>query len=207
MNLGDKRKYSKWRRRQVGDSKYNAKVFMTYGRESGSLDLHVSHMGRTSVQHMETYFVPGKFADVTVYSDRHISYKSFFKSREIPYEMFLAKYHVNPEKPDVHNQTVNAYTKNFKSFVNEHLRGVSTKYLELYAKWFQFVTESRSRILAGEKLKFNIIDGICDQAVSDRSGAELYKQSELTFQKFLKNNGRTDFGDCKNHYYADKMAA
>ena len=107
----------------------------------------------------------------------------------------------------MHNQTVNAFIRGFKFFVNEHMRGVSTKYLDFYVKWFQFINESKVKAFKKNELKFNLVDEICDNVVQDKFGIELYRQSELSFVRFLNNNGRTNHGDCKHHYYANKLAA
>lgn len=208
-NLGitDMSKYKAWRRKQTGDSDYNVKVLFTAGRNSGQLDIHKSHTGRTSIVDMKNYFLPDKFKDIEVYTDKHITYKSFFKSSGIPHETFLAKHHISQLNKEVHNQKVNAHTRNFKDFVNSHMRGVSTKYLDFYVKWFQFTHQCRLELLNREKIKFDLADEICESVVEDKLGIELYRQSEISFQMFLKNNGRTDHGNCKNHFYANKIAA
>lgn len=207
LGIKDKSAYRKWRRKQTGDSNYNVKVFFTYGRDSRQLDTHQSHTGRTSVVDMENYFVRDKFKDVTVFSDAHYTYKSFFRDNNIRHETFIAKNHVSFSDKNVHNQTVNAFTRGFKFFVNEHLRGVSSKYLSFYVKWFQFIQASKVQVLKKEELKFNLVDEICDNVIQDKLGIELYRQAEVSFGRFLKNNGRTNHGNCKHHYYADKMAA
>lgn len=207
MNIKDKSRYRSWRKKQVGDSKYNTKVLFSFGRDSKQLDVHQSHTGRTSSIHMKSYFTSDKFKNVTVYSDAHVTYKSFFKANNIPHGMFIGKEHINYSDKNIHNQTINSYIRGFKYLINEHLRGVSTKYLPLYIKWYQFIHQSKLQAFKKEELKFDLTDEICENIIDDRFGLELYRQSEVSFIKFLKNNGRTNFGDCKNHYYANKMAA
>jgi hypothetical protein len=58
-----------------------------------------------------------------------------------------------------------------------------------------------------ERLNFNVEDNICKHVVDDGFGLEVFRQSEKSFKLFLLNNGRSNYGDCKNHFYADKMAA
>lgn len=87
------------------------------------------------------------------------------------------------------------------------MRGVSTKYLGLYVKWYQFLNESKIHAFNKEELKYNLTDYVCQNIIKDKFGFELYRQSELIFIMFLKNNGRTNHGDCKHHYYAKKLAA
>lgn len=207
LEIEDKKAYKSWRKKLVGESPYNAKVFFTYGRNSKHIDVHLSHMGRTSRINLRNYFSRSKFKGITVYSDAHRTYKSYFKKVGIKHETFLGKYHLNLEKRDVHNQTVNAYTRGFKDFVNGHLRGVSTKYLEQYACWYQFYHKSKYDMNSGEQLKFNVADNICSNIVEDNVGNELFRQSEVSFQMFLQNNGRGNYGECKNHFYSNKLAA
>ena len=204
MGITNKQIYRAWRKKQVGDSKYNVKVFFAYGRESKNLDLYQSHTGRTSTAHMNTYFTSNKFKDIRIYSDAHVSYKSFFRINNIQHETFISVKHINFDNRNVHNQTVNAFTERFKHFVNGHMRGVSTKYLGFYIKWFQFINESKVKERKDEELKFNLTDVVCDNVVKEKFGIELYRQSELSFIRFLNHNGRTNYGDCKHHYYANK---
>jgi transposase-like protein len=207
MGIEDHMLYRHWRKKQVGDSPYNVKVFFASGRESKRLDVFQSHTGRTSRKNMENYFTQEKFKNISVFSDAHVTYKSFFRANNIPHETFIGKNHVNFLNKEVHNQTVNAFIRGFKYFVNEHLRGVSTKYLEFYIKWYQFIQESKNQIQKKEELKFDLTNEVCGTITKDNFGIELYRQSELSFIQFLKNNGRTNHGDCKHHYYANKMAA
>lgn len=207
MDIKDKSKYRHWRNSLTGDSNYNVKVFFTYGRNSKQLDVHQSHMGRTSLVHMQNYFTPDKFKNIKVYSDAHITYKGFFKRNNIPHETFIGKKHISYSNKEVHNQTVNSFIRGFKYFVNEHLRGVSTKYLTFYIKWYQFLNQSKLKAFKKEELKFDITDDITSNIINEKFGLELYRQSELSYMRFLKNNGRTNFGDCKHHFYVSKMAA
>ena len=208
MDIKDKHSYRKWRSGQTGDSPHNAKVFFAYGRDSRQLDLEMTHTGRTTKKNMEAYFIKSKFKEVTVFSDRHVTYKAFFEENEIKYEMFKSSsVHVSFINKEVHNQYVNAYIRNFKAFTNVHMRGVSTKWLPFYAKWFQHFIYVRNQLSKLSELKFDFTDKMHENLVQDTNGLEMYRQAEISFQKFLKNNGRSNFGDCKHHYYADKIAA
>jgi|GEM_PF-2218241 len=211
MNVGEKYWYRSWRKGLHGDCPYFAKVFFTYGRSSKKLELHLSNMGRVTKKDLSKYFTPDKFVDVTMYTDRHPAYKAFFNDNNIKHEAFIASHHRSWEKREVHVQTVNSHISDFKAFVNGHLKGVSTKYLTDYAKWFQFLSETKVFINNqlknnDKKIKFNIVDKLCKEVVNDTVGLGLYRQLEVAYSTFLKHNGRTNFGECKNHYYNDKMA-
>lgn len=200
LNIKDKSAYKEWRKSLVGDSKYNVKMFFTYGRENSHLDLCMNHMGRSSVKKLESYFLPNRFQNITLISDEHISYKAFCKKHNITHFTFNSKDHVNPTDATIHNQTINAYTREFKQFVNHHLKGVSTKYLGFYAKWFEFISNVKKTIQKISKVKFNLAETICNNILSDFNGLEFYRQSEFSFIQFLKANQRNDYGSCK-HYY------
>lgn len=206
MNIEDKSIYKNWRRNQVGDSKYNVKMFVSFGRNNKSLELFQSHMGRTNTKHMVDYFGGNKFQDVRMVTDKHITYKSFFKSENIEHGSFLAKNHINFEDKAIHNQTVNAYIREFKQFVNDRLKGVSTKYISNYAKWFQFIQSVKTKIEKTSKLRFDIIDNICEVVLNDNKkvGLTVYRSSEVNFVDFLVKNGRSNFGECRYHYFGVK---
>jgi hypothetical protein len=191
------------------DSNYNVKLFFSYGRKSKLLDIYQSHMGRTSVAHLENYFGFNKISNVIALSDKHISYKSFFIKNDIEHHSFISKKHIDYGNKFVHNQTLNAYVKNFKEFVNSYLKGVSTKYLPYYAKWFQFLCNIKTRlnrIDIYDELSFDIFNNICNKIVNNTNSLEIYRQTEYSFKNFLHHNNRTNYGNCKNHYYS-KIAA
>lgn len=211
MDITNRWAYRSWRRSQRGDTPYWAKVFFTYGRTTKNLDVHLSNMGRVRKRHLQPYFTPAMFNNVTMFTDKHPAYKGFFADNNIRHETFTGSHHYNYEKKQVHVQTVNKFIAEFRGFSNYHLRGVSTKYLNNYLKWYQFLYATKTFVnkqLAynDKKIRFNILDKICEEVVTDSTGLGLYRQLEVSYETFLKQNKRTDYGECKNHYYSDKMA-
>lgn len=208
MTKAEKYRHNRKRKSQVGDTNFNSKVFFAYGRNSHHLDVYSSHTGRTTIKDMENYFLPSKFNNTTVYCDSHNVYRMFFERNGIPHELFKTKDHLQwGGDREVHVQHVNAHTNNFKSLVNEYFKGVSTRYLPFYLAWHQFIVESKTKIDKMNTLKFNLTNNICNNVVQDKFGFELYRQSEVSFVRFLKNNEQENLAECKNHYYADKIAA
>ena len=206
MNISNPKAYKYWRQNQVGDTDYMVKVFFTYSRDNKKLDLKTSHMGRTKVKDLENYFLPNRFENISVLSDKHRSYASYFNKYNVLHKTFRSTQHVNPNDKTIHNQTINAYTKGFKDFVNKKMHGVSTKYLDFYAKWYTFMVNIKKEIEKKidkftTKVNFNITDKICQNILSDMNGLEFFRQTEIGFQNFLKENGRTDYGICSTHYY------
>jgi transposase-like protein len=207
MNIKDYSAYRIWRESQVGDSDYAVKVFFTYSRDKKKMDLYTSHMGRTKVKDLENYFLPNKFKNIIVITDKHRSYASFFKRFKYNHKSFKSKYHIDPNDKSIHNQTVNAYAHGFKSFINREMHGVSTKYLDFYVKWFEFMINVKKQIESkidnySSKIKFDLTDKICENILADNNGLEFFRQSEISFDRFLNENGRTNWGVCSTHYYA-----
>lgn len=52
------------------------------------------------------------------------------------------------------------------------------------------------------KIKFDVTDKICKNVLADNNGLDFLRQSEISFERFLKQNGRTNWGVCSTHYYA-----
>ncbi len=207
MAITNRSTYRKWREGQVGDTDYQVKLFFTYGRNTGILELFKSHMGRTSAENLNNYFLPNRFQNITTYTDSHRSYSAFFRDNNIEHRTFVSIDHVNPTSAAVHNQTVNAYTRGFKDFVNKYMRGVSTKYIGLYAKWYEFIVNVKKEIQrkidnVEETVKYNIADKLCVNILKDFNGLEYFRQSEVSFLWFLRSNGRHNFGNNISHYYS-----
>lgn len=211
QNMGiDKRAARNWRKHLIGDHNYNAKVFVTYGRTSKNLELCMATMGKINKKDMYRYFTDDKFKDYTVMSDKHLTYRNFFEQNNIKHHAFKAEYHRDWVNKEVHTQTINRYISDFKEFVNKYLRGVSTKYMPDYLKWFMFIHDTKVAMKKqselNKKMRFNIADNICGEVLKEKTGLELYRQLEYSYEMFLKQNGRTDYGKCKNHYYSGKIA-
>ena len=74
LNIKNQKTYRAWRKGLRGDSKYNVKVFFSFGRGSRKLDVYESHMGRTSKQHLMNYFYLEHVKEVIIISDAHPYY-------------------------------------------------------------------------------------------------------------------------------------
>lgn len=87
------------------------------------------------------------------------------------------------------------------------MRGVSTKYIGLYAKWYEFIVNVKKEIQrkidnVEETVKYNIADKLCVNILKDFNGLEYFRQSEVSFLWFLRSNGRHNFGNNISHYYS-----
>lgn len=179
-------------KRGVGDNKYTGKVFMSYSRSTGKLDLLVSHIGKTKATDVRNYL--GLARDIVVYSDKHRSYGKFYAENGVENYTFKAADHVSAVNPEVHNQTVNAYSAQFGTLVNYLHKGVSTKYLQNYANWFGFV---KNHIREGAKPVQSVME--------NKLALHIHKQKEQEFRYLLRNCGRSNFGQCRQRYLTAKI--
>ena len=172
----------------VGDNKYNVKVFMSFSRSTGRLELFQSHMGKSTAQDVENYL--GVKKSIVVYSDKHKSYKKYYKKRRILHRTFKAKNHVSKWNKAVHNQTLNYYSGALGNFLNDNLQGVSTKYLQCYLNWFMFIEYGKREARSIQKA-----------VIDNKMALDIFKQKEKEFLYFLKINGRNIYGSFKDKYY------
>jgi hypothetical protein len=52
-----------------------------------------------------------------------------------------------------------------------------------------------------ENNEANMSEVVCSNIVKNKDKIWSFRETELSFLKFLKKNGRTNYGTCKNHYY------
>jgi transposase-like protein len=174
----------------VGDNNYNVKVFMSYSRTTGRLELYQSHMGRSTSQDVENYL--GVKDGLVVYCDKHRSYKKYLKDRKVLHSTFLSGYHVSKRNKGVHNQTLNYYGGMLQRFLNDDLKGVSTKYIQGYMNWIMFM----ENIVKQKKVV------VKDAVIENKLALDIFKQKEREFQYFLKINGRNNYGEFRERYSA-----
>ena len=132
-------KYSKKRgggkKGKVGDSNFSSKVLITADRE-GNMDMSFVRVGRLKREDIERVVGDKIDSDKNILtSDKHGSIISYATRNNLTHKTFKASEAHSTEKI-YHVQYVNNVAERFKSTVNVALRGVSTKYLQNYAKWF-----------------------------------------------------------------------
>jgi len=105
--------------------------------------MSVVRIGRLKAKDIERKIGARIGGDVTLVSDKYPSIKSFAKNNKINHVSFKSSNHI---KDDVHHvQTVNGLASRLKGELNHKLRGVSTKYLQSYANWFQFIESQKTK--------------------------------------------------------------
>jgi len=139
-------KYSRKRggSKRQGDNDFQVKLLTATDKKQ--IVMKVSRIGRISKQDI-IQAVGDKFkTSEKLVTDGHNSYKSFAKEAKIEHISFIAKNHKAETGENV--QYVNNLAGRLKTIINYVLRGVSTKYLQLYSNFFSYV----------EKNEFDILD-------------------------------------------------
>ncbi len=120
--------------KRAGDNDFQAKLLITADRNHKA-DLSLACIGRLKKADIERK-ISGHFGEnCTLVSDKHRSIASFAKSEGLNHISFKSSEHT--AGGEYHVQNVNNMASNLKAIVNSALRGVSTKYLENYARWYR----------------------------------------------------------------------
>lgn len=120
--------------KRAGDNDYQAKLLITADRNQ-TTDMSLVRIGRLKKADIERK-VSGRFSeDCELVSDKHRSIAAFAKSENLKHIGFKASEHT--AGGDYHVQNINNMASSLKSIINGTLKGVSTKYLQNYANWYQ----------------------------------------------------------------------
>lgn len=163
-------KYSRSRggSKRKGDNNYQVKLLAA--SDKLQVELKVSKIGRISEKDI-VQAVGEKFkASSKLVTDKHKSFKAFAKSAKLKHVSFLAKNYKAVTGENV--QYINNIAERLKTWINRELRGVSTKYLQLYANYFSLC----------EKGRFDIRETISNTAVWDT-----FTNIESFYKRFILN--------------------
>ena len=169
-------KYSRKRggSKRRGDNDFQVKLLVTSDRNNTN-DMSVVRIGRLKAKDIERKIGDRIGDDVTLVSDKHCSIKSFAMRNKINHVSFKSSEHI---KDEVHHvQTVNSMASRLKGDLNHKLRGVSTKYLQSYANWFQFVESHKN--------KENLLDDN-DIHLSNKEQWNTFTSIEKQYANFIK---------------------
>ena len=190
------RKRGKSKRR--GDNNFQVKLLVTSDRNNTN-DMSVIRIGRLKADDIKRKIGNRIGNDVTLVSDKHRSIKSFATKNKINHVSFKSSDHI---KDKVHHvQTVNSMASRLKSNLNNKLRGVSTKYLQSYANWFQYTESNKdtenicidNETSLSNKKQWNIFTGI------EKQYANFIKNySERTYRCPTKRCWKTELKDAKS---------
>lgn len=167
--------------KQKGDNNFQVKVLTT--TNSDHTDMKVAKIGRLSKADIQRT-MGDKFTKKTILiSDKHPSISGFTKQNDIPHIDFKASEHTNEEGKGV--QALNNMAGRLDTLLNRTLRGVSTKYLQLYVNWFK----------TKENIKSKNIDVISIQKhmLSQKHTWDLYTNLEKVYERFINNHSERTY--------------
>ena len=130
-------------------------------------DLSVVRIGRLKSSDITRKIVQKIDNSCTLVSDKHSSISAFAKQNCIKHVNFKSSDHTAGS--EYHVQTVNNLASRIKGKLNHSLRGVSTKYLQSYANWFQFyetnkdnedIPNQADKVLLNNNKSWNIFTNI-----------------------------------------------
>lgn len=154
--------------KRKGDNDFQVKVLAASDKKQ--LELKVAKIGRISEKDI-IQAVGEKFnSSSKLVTDKHKSFGAFAKGVELDHVSFLSKNHKAGTGENV--QYVNNVAERLKTWINRQLRGVSTKYLQLYVSYFSYT----------ENENFDINKNLDDHFVWDK-----FTNIEGFYKRFIQN--------------------
>lgn len=143
-------KYSRKRggSKRKGDNNFQVKIITA--SDTIDVEMKVARIGRISKNDI-VCAVGDKFTkSQKLVTDGHSSYKAFAKETKLEHISFLAKKHKAETGENV--QYINNLAGRFNTNINHILKGVSTKYLQLYSSYFAYTEKNNFCIMNGTQI-------------------------------------------------------
>ena len=164
--------------KRAGDNDFQAKLLITADRNK-TADMSLVRIGRLKKADIERK-VSGRFAEnCTLVSDKHSSIGAFAKSEKLKHVSFKASEHT--AGGEYHVQNINNMACSLKTVVDRTLKGVSTKYLQNYANWFQL----RSKKVSPEELEGLLL--------KKKDTIDIHFNRERIYKRFIENFSRRTY--------------
>jgi transposase-like protein len=164
--------------KRKGDNDFQAKLLITADRNK-TTEMSLVRIGRLKKSDIERK-VSGRFSKgASLVSDKHRSIAAFARSENLEHVSFKASEHT--AGGEYHVQTINNMAASLKTIVNRTLKGVSTKYLQNYANWFQI---KNKYVGSGE------VDKIFTQ---NKDAASIHINREALYKRFIENFSRRTY--------------
>lgn len=158
--------------KRAGDNDFQAKVLITSDRNK-TTKMSLVRIGRLKKADIERK-VSGMFSEgCTLVSDKHRSIAAFAKSENLKHVSFKASEHT--AGGECHVQNINNMAAGLKTVVNRTLKGVSTKYLQNYANWYQ---------LRKEKVEMKQMESLL---LKNKNAIHTHLNRESIYKWFIEN--------------------
>jgi transposase-like protein len=112
-------------------------VLVARGRNKTTLSKHIGS-GRILTEQIDTTLTLHPQCDTVLISDAHHSYKSYSATHKVEHIVINGSKKEYVKKGIYHLNNINNYHSRLKKWISR-FDGVSTKYLQLYLVWFQFL--------------------------------------------------------------------
>lgn len=153
-----------------GDNDFQVKIIAA--SDKTQVEMKVAKIGRISNTDI-IQAVGDKFKNhQKIVTDGHKSYAAFAKEAKLEHISFLSKNHKAETGENV--QYINNLAENFKTWINRILRGVSTKYLQMYSSYFAYT----------RKNKFDITN---ESQISNVMVWDIFTNIEKMYERFIKS--------------------
>lgn len=180
-----------------GDNDFQVKMLVTADRTQ-TQDLSVVRVGRIKSSDINRKVGHRIGTGCTLVSDKHRSIASFAKQNDIKHVSFKASEHI--ADAEHHVQNVNNIASRLKDQTNHICRGVSTKYLQSYANWFQFTETYKKR---GE-----ILAEVDKTLLANHKSWDTFTNIEPLYKQFIKEySKRTYRCPTKRHWKSQQKDA
>lgn len=151
-----------------GDNNFQVKIIVATDRKQ--VEMKVAKIGRISKNDI-IQAVGDKFKRNTkLVTDAHPSYQAFAKEVKLEHVRFVSKKHKSATGENV--QYINNLAGRLNTWLNQVLRGVSTKYLQLYASYFAYKETSAV---------------VINKQTSDSKVWGIFTNIEKMYAKFIEN--------------------
>jgi len=164
--------------KRAGDNDFQAKLLITTDRNK-TTDMSLARIGRLKKSDIERK-VSGRFSEgCALVSDKHRSIAAFAKSENIKHVSFKASEHT--AGGEYHVQNINNMAATLKTIVNRTLKGVSTKYLQNYANWYQIRNNKVDSVEMGRIL------------LQNKNATSIHLNKEALYKWFIENFSRRTY--------------
>ncbi len=164
--------------KRAGDNDFQAKLLITTDRNK-TTDMSLTRIGRLKKADIERK-ISGRFSEgCALVSDKHRSIAAFAKSEKLEHISFKASEH--SAGGEYHVQNINNMAAGLKTIINRTLKGVSTKYLENYANWYQLRNKKMDAIEMGRML------------LQNKDTASIHVNREAIYKWFIENFSRRTY--------------
>jgi len=160
--------------KRKGDNAYQVKVIAASDKQQ--VAMKVAKIGRISSKDIADA-MGSKFQKGTkLISDAHKSYQAFAKEYKLSHVKFISKSHVAETGENV--QYINNLSGRLGNWVNHTMRGVSTKYLQLYASYFAYKQKKTIQI---------------KDCLTNTSVWSTYMNIEKTYEQFIASKSERTY--------------